>query len=35
VSSAEDIGKGLADDLKSRGSGEILKEIFASVRPEA
>jgi hydroxymethylbilane synthase len=35
VSSAEDIGKGLADDLKSRGAGEILKEIFASVRPEA
>lgn len=35
VSSAEDIGKGLADDLKSRGAGEILKEIFASMRPEA
>jgi len=25
----------LAADLKSQGAGEMLKEIFASVRPEA
>ena len=31
----EDVGLKLAADLKSRGAGEILQEIFASVRPEA
>ena len=31
----EDVGLKLAADLKSQGAGEILQEIFASVRPEA
>ena len=32
VSTAEEIGIELANELKSRGAGEILKEIFKSVR---
>ena len=31
----EAIGRALAADLKSRGAGEILQEIFAEMRPEA
>lgn len=31
----EAIGIALAHTLKARGAGEILEEIFASVRPEA
>ncbi len=32
VSTAEEIGIELATELKSRGAGEILEEIFKSVR---
>ena len=32
---AEDLGKALAAKLKEQGAGEILAEIFATVRPEA
>ena len=35
LSNPEDVGLKLASELKSRGAGEILQEIFASVRPEA
>ena len=35
VSDPEVLGVKLAGELKSRGAGEILQEIFASVRPEA
>lgn len=35
LNNPEDVGLKLAADLKSRGAGEILQEIFASVRPEA
>jgi hydroxymethylbilane synthase len=31
----EAIGRDLAQRLKEQGAGEILEEIFASVRPEA
>ena len=34
-SSPEPIGLELAKVLKSKGAGEILQEIFDSVRPEA
>ena len=32
---AEAIGIALANTLKGQGAGEILKEIFETVRPEA
>ena len=32
VSSAEEIGIDLANELKGRGAGEILEEIFKSAR---
>ena len=35
ASDAEAIGIALANTLKGQGAGEILKEIFDTVRPEA
>ena len=35
ASDAEAIGVSLANTLKGQGAGEILKEIFDTVRPEA
>ena len=35
ASEAEAIGINLANTLKGRGAGDILKEIFDTVRPEA
>ena len=35
ASDAEAIGISLANTLKGQGAGEILKEIFDTVRPEA